>query len=456
MIAAACALVVLLGSTAVHADPESSSYDGVHRHLTALHDIAVANGGTRTSGGAGYDASAEYVAGQLRAAGYEVVVQDYPFPVYTSKPELRIGTTNYTAGRDFSTMLHSPGGTVTAPVTGVDLVLPPGPAPDTSSSGCEPADFTGFPAGHIALLQRGTCNYRTKALNAQAAGAVAAVVFNEGQPGRVSQLFGNLSSPGVTIPVLSASFETGARLARPGTTAQLATGPVTTAGLTRNLTAQTSAVTTGEIVVVGAYLDSAPSSPGANSNASGAAAVLDLAVRMSRQQPQHAVRFAWFGSHEVHASGATHYAFTLPPDEAASIAAYVDVDAIGSRNHIVGVHGHARADAWWNRGPVATVFDRYFDRRHQPHERLGGTAESDARPFADIGVPTATLTAGTTGTKTWRQQALYGGRAGKPYDPCRAIACDGPGNVDRGVLRLHARALEQAVAELAHRPPARR
>lgn len=450
MIATACA-VLLLTAPAVHAEP---SYDGLRRHLVALHDIAVANGGARASGGPGYDASAAYVADQLRAAGYEVVVQEYGFPVYSSKPELRVGGTSYTAGRDFSTMLHSPGGSVSAPVTGADLVLPPGPAPDSSSSGCEPADFAGFPAGHVALLQRGTCNYRVKALNAQAAGAVAVIVFNEGQPGRVSQLFGNLTSPGVSIPVLSASFEVGARLARPGTAVQLSTGPVTTAGLTRNVTAQTRSGATESIVVAGAHLDSAPASPGVNDNASGAAALLDLAVRMSKAQPRHAVRFAWFGSHSVHASGATHYAFTLPADQIARIAAYVDVDAIGSRNHIVGVQGHARSDH--KRGPVASVFDRYFDRRHQPHERLDGTAESDARPFADLGVPTATLTAGTTGSKTRRQQALYGGRAGKPYDACHAMTCDGLNNVDRGVIRLHARALEHAVAELAHRPPARR
>ncbi|WP_439664744.1 M28 family peptidase [Lentzea sp. HUAS TT2] len=449
MIAAACALVLMLPMPAAQA-----SHDGVHRHLVALHDIATAHGGARVSGGPGYDASTTYVSDQLRAAGYEVVVQEYAFPVYSSKPELRAGGTTYTAGRDFSTMLHSPGGTVRAPVTGVDLVLPPGPAPDSSSSGCEAADFTGFTVGHVALLQRGTCNYRVKALNAQAAGAAAVIVFNEGQPGRVSQLFGNLSSPGVSVPVLSASFEVGERLARAGSTARLATGPVTTAGLTRNLTAQTRSGTTDAIVVAGAHLDSAPSSPGVNDNASGAAALLDLAVRMSTAQPRHAVRFAWFGSHAVHASGATHYAFTLPADETARIAAYVDVDTIGSRNHIVGVQGDARSDR--KRGPVAAVLDRYFDRRHAPHEHLDGTPASDARPFADLGVPTATLTAGTTGTKSFRQQILYGGHAGMPYDPCHASTCDGLNNVDRGVVRVHARALEHAVTELAHRPPVRR
>jgi aminopeptidase Y len=39
---------------------------------------------------------------------------------------------------------------VTAQVQAVDLVLPPTPAP-SSTSGCEASDFAGFVAGRIAL-----------------------------------------------------------------------------------------------------------------------------------------------------------------------------------------------------------------------------------------------------------------------------------------------------------------
>ena len=41
-----------------------------------------------------------------------------------------------------------------------------------------------FPAGAVALVQRGTCGFNVKVLNAQAAGASAVIVMNEGQPGR--------------------------------------------------------------------------------------------------------------------------------------------------------------------------------------------------------------------------------------------------------------------------------
>jgi len=44
-------------------------------HQFALQAIADANGGARSSGTSGFDASADYVAGELTAAGYSVTRQ---------------------------------------------------------------------------------------------------------------------------------------------------------------------------------------------------------------------------------------------------------------------------------------------------------------------------------------------------------------------------------------------
>ena len=97
-------------------------------------------------------------------------------------------------------------GDVTAAAHLVDPQMPPAPAPNTSTSGCEAADFAGFPAGTIAVIQRGTCTFAVKAANAQAAGALAVVIYNEGQPGRTDVLTGSLGGPGITIPVVGTSF----------------------------------------------------------------------------------------------------------------------------------------------------------------------------------------------------------------------------------------------------------
>ena len=121
-------------------------------------------------------------------------------------------------------LTFSGAGDVTATGRFVDVQIPPAPTPNTSTSGCEAADFAGFPAGAIAIMQRGTCTFAVKAANAQAAGALAAVIFNEGQPGRTDVFTGTLGGPGITIPVVTTSFAAGQELfsLAPGITLRVA------------------------------------------------------------------------------------------------------------------------------------------------------------------------------------------------------------------------------------------
>ncbi len=68
----------------------------------------------------------------------------------------------------------------TGPVTGnVELITDAGGA-GTTTDGCEA--LVGFTAGNIALIDRGSCDFSTKVLNAQNAGATAVIVAND-QPG---------------------------------------------------------------------------------------------------------------------------------------------------------------------------------------------------------------------------------------------------------------------------------
>ena len=55
--------------------------EGAEPHLQALQRIADQNGGNRASPGPGYEASVDYVAGVLRAAGWEVSTPTYPVTV---------------------------------------------------------------------------------------------------------------------------------------------------------------------------------------------------------------------------------------------------------------------------------------------------------------------------------------------------------------------------------------
>ncbi len=119
--------------------------------------------------------------------------------------------TTYTEGVDFEPMFWSGTGDVTAGVIPVDLDLSP---PIQSTSACESSDFAGFPAGSIALIQRsGVCLFSTMVDNATAAGAVGAIIFNEGDTPERTGLVGGTLLFEKTIPVVFGTFALGSTFA---------------------------------------------------------------------------------------------------------------------------------------------------------------------------------------------------------------------------------------------------
>jgi hypothetical protein len=95
-----------------------------------------------------------------------------------------------------------------APVTGIAgtfAVADDGTA--LPNEGCSP--FVGFPAGAIALVDRGNCNFTQKTLNAQAAGAIAVVILNN-VPGAPTSPGG--TAPGITIPTVQIAQDAGVAL----------------------------------------------------------------------------------------------------------------------------------------------------------------------------------------------------------------------------------------------------
>ena len=154
---------------------ECVTLEGVRAHQAGLQAIANANGGTRAAGTPGYEQSVNYVVEKMTAAGYQVTLNPFPF-VYVAASTLQ-QLTPIVATYNTGPFTGTGYGTVTDAVTAVDINLVP---PRASTSGCEAADFAGFPAGNIALVQRGTCSFGIKAANAQAAGASAVIIFNQG------------------------------------------------------------------------------------------------------------------------------------------------------------------------------------------------------------------------------------------------------------------------------------
>ena len=65
--------------------------------------------------------------------------------------------------------------------------------------------------------------------------------------------------------------------------------------------------------------------------------------------------------------------------------------------------------------------------------------------FSEKGIPTVGLYTGAGGSKSQAQADLFGGTAGRPYDPCYHRACDTIANIDRAVLEQNTHALMRAL-----------
>ncbi|GLY46584.1 M28 family metallopeptidase [Lentzea sp. NBRC 102530] len=468
---AVLALVLPLAVTGqALADPNNNSpakltkavtLDGVLRHLDAFQSIADTHG-DRAAGRPGYRASVDYVVSQLSAAGFSPSVQTFDFPYVEDDSRLvRVSPVPRTFVRDTDFNRHGfdqpVEGTATGVIQPVDVVLPPTPAPNGNSSGCEAADFAGFVPGRVAMLQRGSCGFNVKVLNAQAAGAAAVILFNEGQPGRTGLVTPIGDVTGLTIPVVFATFAAAQELIL-STPGALVTVVVDFTEETRqawNVFAETRDGNANNVVMAGAHLDSVQDGPGINDNGSGSAALLETAVQMRKVKPNAKVRFAWWGAEEEGLLGSEHYVATLPQADRDRIALYLNFDMVGSPNHFYGIYdgddssGTAPVPIPPGSAQIEDVFEKFYADRGLPSEDTDFSGRSDYGPFIAVNIPAGGLFTGAEEVKTPAQAALYGGTAGVAFDPCYHQPCDDRSNLNLTALDVNADAIATAVITFA-------
>jgi Zn-dependent M28 family amino/carboxypeptidase len=421
---------------------ECVTLDGVRSHQAALQAIADANGGVRAAGTPGYDQSVDYIVGKMVAAGYNVTRNAFPF-VYVALPTLQ-QTAPVVASYETGAFTGSGYGSASAAVTAVDINLVP---PRASTSGCEVADFAGFPAGNIALVQRGTCAFADKAVNAQAAGASAVIIFNQGNtPLREDLIIGTLAPFAASIPVIGASFANGVALAQAGSSASITLAPPQ--NITQyNVIAESRDGDPNNVVMVGAHLDSVQRGPGINDNGSGSAAILETALQMAKVKPRNKLRFAWWGAEEAGLVGSTAYVAALSEAERGRIALYLNFDMVGSPNYTFGIYDGDDSDAV-GAGPgpggsaqIEQAFENFYRERGIPFKGTDFSGRSDYGPFIAVGIPAGGLFTGAEGIKTVEEAAIWGGTAGAQYDPCYHLACDTFANVSLTALDVNSDAV---------------
>ncbi|SDX95935.1 PA domain-containing protein [Geodermatophilus africanus] len=432
---------------------ECVTLNGVMEHLEAFQAIADApeNAGTRASGTPGFTASADYVEKRLRRAGWEVSRQQFDFPFFqlrsSSFSRVAPTATTYQVGTDYVPMTYTASGTVDdRAVTPVDI--------DSTTSGCETEDFTGFAAGTVALVQRGTCPFGLKAGNAAAAGASAVVVFNNAE----GPLNGTLGAPGVTIPVVGVPTTLGRDLATAGTTIDLAVDSTSEIRQTENVVAELPGSTSDNVVMAGAHLDSVPEGPGINDNGSGSAALIEVAENMAKVDLPNTVRFAWWGAEELGLLGSNHYVASLTPEQREDIGLYLNFDMVGSPNFARLIYdGDLSAFPAPPGVPVPEgsdqieyVFEDFYEEQQLFYEGTEFSGRSDYQAFILAGIPSGGLFTGAEDIKQPYQAEAYGGEAGVAYDPNYHQVGDDITNLDPEALDQNSDAIAYAVLTLGY------
>lgn len=271
--------------------------------------------------------SAEYIAGQLARDGYPVEWQAFSFTYFNVRAVALMVPSAPSLALRARAMEYSP----STPQGGVTVAVVDG-------GRGRPEDLAAV-SGKIALVERGGgLTFRQKAENAAAAGAIAAIIYNNQPAG-----LGGTLVHATRIPVVSLSGDDGQKLlalVRAGaTTAHLDVQTANEARTTWNLIATKPGVREPHrVLVVGAHRDTVEDAPGANDNTSGVAVVLELAEVLKDVPLGTTVRFVFFGAEEEGLFGSDYYVQHPGPDPIVGMV-NLDMEGVGARLEIANYRG---------------------------------------------------------------------------------------------------------------------
>jgi aminopeptidase YwaD len=266
--------------------------------------------GPRSSGTEREKRAAEFVAGRLRDLGYEVSLQEFSVGTQAGR-DAKLVTTSTTPGTVPSLPL---GNSAAAAVQGRLIVAGIG----------RPGDFPPETRGLVALIKRGEITFEEKVNNAVAAGATGVVIYNS----EAGIFLGTLQRS--SIPALTIPLEDGERLAVAASAGdlivELEVGAVS-ASMSQNVVAKPPGKECE--TVTGGHYDSVPQAPGASDNASGTAAVLEIAAVLASRNEMASNCFVMFGAEELGLVGSRHYVSTLDDAAKKRLKAMLNFDMVG-------------------------------------------------------------------------------------------------------------------------------
>jgi aminopeptidase YwaD len=284
--------------------PEAGG-DRAYEHVRQLTEVI----GPRVAGTSGEIAARDYIKTTLESFGYDVTVQEFPFDgTQYRSARIDVGDEALPA----IAFLGSPAGGVRGTLIEAGIGRPE----DFPAEGLQ---------GAIALIERGDLTFTRKAENAAAAGAGGVIIYNNEDGALVGD------AEGVTLPMVGISRVDGEIARR-----QLAAGAALAAieiaeprGIAYNVVAKPRGVSACRTVSGGHY-DSVPVTAGADDNASGAAAVIELARVAAANKLAGSNCFALFGAEEFGLVGSAAFVEGLADADVNGMRAMINLDVVGT------------------------------------------------------------------------------------------------------------------------------
>jgi aminopeptidase YwaD len=259
--------------------------------------------------------AAEFLASELKEAGYDTHLQPFTFELIPrDAPALTLLAP--VQGNVWALPLSNSGvGKVVGPLVHVGKAF----EGDIPAEGLD---------GKIALIERGDITFEEKVTRVAEAGALAAVIYNN-----ISAQFGWTLEDQASIPAISITQEDGQALLE-----RMEQGEVEVQVMvevetreSQNVIAEKPGTSGGDgVVIIGGHYDTVPGVPGANDNTSGIASLMMIAREIADKEYPFTIRFIFFGSEELGLYGSRHYVDSLTPEEQGNIIAMLNYDALGA------------------------------------------------------------------------------------------------------------------------------
>ncbi len=393
-------------------------------------------------GSPGHNLTVNWIYDQLPKDYYDVYIQ--PFVETYSENSAKV----FIDGVDQNALpfTYAPGGQINAPIV---------PLTGAAATGCNEADFPATVAGNIALIRRGTCSFGIKVANAGAAGAVAALVYNNANGTLTGTLGSATPASGKYVPAAALTLAQGEAILASTSqkTAQMDIVGIVEDRTTYNVIAETKGGDHNTVVMAGSHTDSVAAGPGINDNGSGSVSILQVAQQLAKFRTNNAVRFGWWSAEEFGLLGARHYVENLSLEEREKIRIYLNFDMLASENAVIAIYD-GDGSAFNQSGPAGSaqmegLFERYFDSVNVNHVPTAFTGRSDYGPFLDAGIAAGGLFTGADGIKTEEEARLFGGTAFAPLDSTYHRQNDTISNLNPEAFEINAKAIAHAIATLA-------